>query len=142
MPEARPGFSRPYFVLGFLRPLQTAPAPPSGPQRIIITFYRNGIFTINNGPPRRIDDQANFAFISSISKVRADIGKGIVIVATEFVVKCKRETLRLAHQADLAYCIKSFTSCLSGQSTFQSDTAINNASCQDLHKSRFISTGF
>ncbi|MEW5302838.1 MAG: hypothetical protein WDW36_005581 [Sanguina aurantia] len=45
-----------------------APAPPSGPQRTVITFYRNGIFTVNSDPPRRIDDPVNFAFITSISK--------------------------------------------------------------------------
>jgi hypothetical protein len=35
----------------------------------IITFYRNGIFTIDDGPPRSINDPSNFRFIESISKV-------------------------------------------------------------------------
>ncbi|MEW5312415.1 MAG: hypothetical protein WDW38_004052 [Sanguina aurantia] len=50
-----------------------APAPPSGPQRTVITFYRNGIFTVNSDPPRRIDDPVNFAFITSISKIEVSL---------------------------------------------------------------------
>eukprot|EP00798_Chlamydomonas_sp_ICE-L_P029009 gene29009-32200_t len=40
----------------------------SGPVNHVIVFYRNGVFTVNDGPPRRVDDRANFAFIESISK--------------------------------------------------------------------------
>jgi hypothetical protein len=51
-------------------PKLQAPAPKqTGPVKYVITFYRNGIFTVNDGPPRRIDDPANASFIRSISVV-------------------------------------------------------------------------
>ncbi|GAX85737.1 hypothetical protein CEUSTIGMA_g13152.t1 [Chlamydomonas eustigma] len=34
----------------------------------VITFYRNSVFTVDNGPPRSINDPSNFRFIESISK--------------------------------------------------------------------------
>mmetsp|Transcript_24272 Transcript_24272/g.53065 ORF Transcript_24272/g.53065 Transcript_24272/m.53065 type:complete len:285 (-) Transcript_24272:261-1115(-) len=40
----------------------------SGPVNHIITFYQNNVFTVDDGPPRRVDDPANFRFIDSISK--------------------------------------------------------------------------
>ncbi|KAL6763933.1 ubiquitin-related domain-containing protein [Haematococcus lacustris] len=40
----------------------------AGPVTYVITFYRNNVFTVNDGPARRVDDPANMAFISSISK--------------------------------------------------------------------------
>ncbi|KAJ9528251.1 hypothetical protein QJQ45_014237 [Haematococcus lacustris] len=43
----------------------------AGPVTYVITFYRNNVFTVNDGPARRVDDPANMAFISSISKARA-----------------------------------------------------------------------
>lgn len=50
--------------------LSTQAAPPAeGPISHVITFYRNAIFTVNDGPARRVDDPANMAFIASISKV-------------------------------------------------------------------------
>lgn len=54
------------------------PRPSSGPINHVIVFYRNGIFTVNDGPPRRVDDRANFAFIDSISKV---CGRGLRCVS-------------------------------------------------------------
>ncbi|KAF5828745.1 hypothetical protein DUNSADRAFT_17123 [Dunaliella salina] len=48
---------------------QAGAAPQTGgPQVHVITFYRNHVFTVDNGPPRRVDDPANFDFIASISK--------------------------------------------------------------------------
>lgn len=38
------------------------------PITVTITFYTNGIFTVNDGAARRIDDPANADFIKSISK--------------------------------------------------------------------------
>jgi len=35
---------------------------------ITITFYANGIFTVNDGEPRRIDDPANLQFMEAISR--------------------------------------------------------------------------
>ncbi|GIL80837.1 hypothetical protein Vretimale_9445 [Volvox reticuliferus] len=50
-------------------PFPTKPPPEQeGPRRHVITFYNNGIFTVDNGPPRRVDDPANARFIESISK--------------------------------------------------------------------------
>ncbi|KAJ9527887.1 hypothetical protein QJQ45_005536 [Haematococcus lacustris] len=43
----------------------------AGPVTYVITFYRNNVFTVNDGPARRVDDPANMAFISSISKASA-----------------------------------------------------------------------
>lgn len=40
----------------------------SGPAVHVVTFYRNGVFTVDDGPPRNVDDPANFPFINSISK--------------------------------------------------------------------------
>lgn len=57
------------FCLACTSPLVQAPPTPQGPIKHVITFYRNGIFTVNNGPPRRVDDPANLRFITSISKV-------------------------------------------------------------------------
>ena len=37
----------------------------------MITFYSNGIFTVDDGPARKVEDAANFSFIDSISKARA-----------------------------------------------------------------------
>jgi UBX domain-containing protein 1 len=42
---------------------------PTGPAVHRVTFYRNGVFTIDDGPPRQVADPANFPFINSISKV-------------------------------------------------------------------------
>mmetsp|Transcript_42073 Transcript_42073/g.105554 ORF Transcript_42073/g.105554 Transcript_42073/m.105554 type:complete len:187 (-) Transcript_42073:133-693(-) len=33
-----------------------------------ITFYRNGVFTVNGGPPRGITDPANLEFMEAISR--------------------------------------------------------------------------
>lgn len=37
----------------------------------VITFFRNNIFTVNEGPPRSTLDPANRSFIESISRVGA-----------------------------------------------------------------------
>ncbi|EFJ44950.1 hypothetical protein VOLCADRAFT_109909 [Volvox carteri f. nagariensis] len=42
--------------------------PAEGPRNHVITFYNNGVFTVDNGPPRYVDDPANARFIESISK--------------------------------------------------------------------------
>lgn len=34
----------------------------------VVRFYRNNIFTVDDGPPRNMDDPANLDFISSVSK--------------------------------------------------------------------------
>lgn len=39
-----------------------------GPSNHVITFYKNGIFTVDDGPPRMVNDPANLRFIDSISK--------------------------------------------------------------------------
>lgn len=44
------------------------------PKVHVITFYNNGIFTVDDGPPRRVEDPANFPFIQSIAKVRLSRG--------------------------------------------------------------------
>ena len=47
------------------------PIQGAGPANHIITFFRNGFFTVNDGPGRNVNDPANFKFIDSISKVCA-----------------------------------------------------------------------
>ncbi|KAG2448631.1 hypothetical protein HYH02_006519 [Chlamydomonas schloesseri] len=50
-------------------PVPSKPPPETeGPRNHVITFYNNGIFTVDDGPPRRVDDPANLTFIESISK--------------------------------------------------------------------------
>ncbi|KAG2488166.1 hypothetical protein HYH03_013309 [Edaphochlamys debaryana] len=50
-------------------PVPSKPPPEAqGPRNHVITFYNNGIFTVDNGPPRHVEDPANFRFIESISK--------------------------------------------------------------------------
>lgn len=44
------------------------PAPQEGPRNHVITFYSDGVFTVDDGPPRKVEDPANFPFIESISK--------------------------------------------------------------------------
>lgn len=46
----------------------TCPQDPDAPRTHVITFWRNGVFTVDDGPPRSVDDPANFSFIDSISK--------------------------------------------------------------------------
>ena len=48
----------------------------SAPTNHVITFYRNGFFTVNNGPGRGVNDPANFKFIESISRVCASPSAG------------------------------------------------------------------
>lgn len=38
------------------------------PRTHVITFYRDGVFTVNGGPARHVNDAANVDFIDSISK--------------------------------------------------------------------------
>jgi UBX domain-containing protein 1 len=54
-------------------PLKPQAAPAQTPTNHIITFYRNGIFVVDDGPPRRVDDRANFQFIDTIGRVRATL---------------------------------------------------------------------
>ncbi|KXZ55366.1 hypothetical protein GPECTOR_3g495 [Gonium pectorale] len=49
-------------------PVPSKPPPAEGPRNHVITFFNNGIFTVDSGPPRRVDDPANARFIESISK--------------------------------------------------------------------------
>ncbi|GFR39767.1 hypothetical protein Agub_g251 [Astrephomene gubernaculifera] len=49
-------------------PVPTRPPADEGPRNHVITFYNNSIFTVDNGPPRRVDDPANQSFIESIVK--------------------------------------------------------------------------
>lgn len=42
--------------------------PPPSERSVDIFFYRNGIFTVNDEEPRRIDDPANMPFITAISR--------------------------------------------------------------------------
>ncbi|XVF87794.1 hypothetical protein PTKIN_Ptkin18bG0149500 [Pterospermum kingtungense] len=48
---------------------ETAPSAPQQPEAVIhnIVFWTNG-FTVNDGPPRRLDDPENAAFLESIRK--------------------------------------------------------------------------
>jgi UBX domain-containing protein 1 len=85
LPPSGPSGSRTFFTGtsrtlaggGDASPLQHAPstssgaaAPPSaaGPRRIVIAFYANGIFTVDDGEPREMNDPANTAFMQSIMK--------------------------------------------------------------------------
>ena len=46
-----------------------AAAAPAAPKKNrVISFYRNGIFTVDDGPARRMDDPANMRFIESIGR--------------------------------------------------------------------------
>lgn len=51
---------------------EVAPPPleASAPEErtVTIAFYANGIFTIDDGEPRRMDDPANMAFVAAISR--------------------------------------------------------------------------
>lgn len=38
------------------------------PVNHVVRFYRNHIFTVDDGPPRTMDDPANLDFINSVSK--------------------------------------------------------------------------
>lgn len=49
-------------------PGAAAPTAAVGPRRIVIAFYANGIFTVDDGEPRQMDDPANTAFMQSIMK--------------------------------------------------------------------------
>eukprot|EP00879_Flechtneria_rotunda_P024395 GHRR01025858.1.p1 GENE.GHRR01025858.1~~GHRR01025858.1.p1 ORF type:complete len:205 (+),score=79.73 GHRR01025858.1:322-936(+) len=40
----------------------------NGPRNHVVKFYRNNIFTVDDGPPRHMDDPANLDFIHSVSK--------------------------------------------------------------------------
>jgi hypothetical protein len=52
-------------------PSQGKPAAAGGdaPRSHVITFYNDGIFTVDDGPARRIDDPANESFMESIVRV-------------------------------------------------------------------------
>lgn len=70
MVEEKPKFVGSGFRLG--DPAGQAPVPsaaPAKPQKIVklITFYKQG-FTVNDGPLRRYDDQANQAFLEDINQ--------------------------------------------------------------------------
>jgi UBX domain-containing protein 1 len=39
-----------------------------GPKNHVVKFYKNNIFTVDDGPPRSIEDPANMEFINSVSK--------------------------------------------------------------------------
>lgn len=41
---------------------------PGGPRNHVVKFYRNGVFTVDNGPPRHMDDPGNLDFISAVSR--------------------------------------------------------------------------
>lgn len=45
-----------------------APLAAAGPRRIVIVFYANGIFTVDDGEPRQMNDPVNTAFMQSIMK--------------------------------------------------------------------------
>jgi UBX domain-containing protein 1 len=49
-------------------PGPAAPPPPPPPAPIIITFYDDGIFTVNGGPPRRVDDPGEAAFVGAVAR--------------------------------------------------------------------------
>jgi hypothetical protein len=52
--------------------LAQAEAPPPSERTYVIKFYRNSVFTVDDGPARRVDDPANMAFMDSIGKVGCD----------------------------------------------------------------------
>lgn len=47
---------------------ESAQAQQSGPRNHVITFYRNNVFTVDDGPARRVDDPVNLPFMESIAK--------------------------------------------------------------------------
>ncbi|EIE21930.1 SEP-domain-containing protein [Coccomyxa subellipsoidea C-169] len=76
---------------------EPAPAPADGqPPRIVhnISFYANGVFTIDDGEPRRLDDPANKPFLDSIA--RGDCPKELApsdrrIVVNVNLIRVERE---------------------------------------------------
>ncbi|KAI8476447.1 MAG: ubiquitin-related domain-containing protein [Monoraphidium minutum] len=43
-------------------------AQPAAPQAHVVKFYRNGVFTLNDGPARAIDDPANQEFMDAVAR--------------------------------------------------------------------------
>jgi len=46
----------------------SAPEGEEGDRNNVVKFYKNNIFTVNDGPPRSIEDPANMEFINSVSR--------------------------------------------------------------------------
>jgi len=47
-----------------------APKPSTGPVKVVLTFYKGDTFTIDDGEPRRIDDESGRDFINDINQSR------------------------------------------------------------------------
>ncbi|CAG9460276.1 unnamed protein product [Pedinophyceae sp. YPF-701] len=47
-----------------------APAPQQGPQRRVITFWANNVFTVDDGEPRSVEDPSSIAFLNDIAAGR------------------------------------------------------------------------
>lgn len=43
-------------------------APRSAVKRYVVVFYANGVFTVDDGPARSVEDPANMGFIVAISR--------------------------------------------------------------------------
>lgn len=48
--------------------MSTAILQGPGPLNHVVRFYRNNIFTVDDGPARHMDDPVNLDFINSVSK--------------------------------------------------------------------------
>jgi len=63
----------------------------TAPRVHTIIFYRNGVFTVDDGPPRRVDDPANAAFFDAIAKggcaAELDPGQGAAPVTVNLLRK-------------------------------------------------------
>lgn len=47
---------------------QAAAGGRGGQRNHVVKFYRNNVFTVDDGPARSMDDPANLDFINSVSK--------------------------------------------------------------------------
>jgi hypothetical protein len=43
---------------------------PKKKKKMLIKFYQNGVFTVDDGPPRSVEDAANQAFLQAIKERR------------------------------------------------------------------------
>jgi hypothetical protein len=55
-------------VVLFLIHVAQAAAGGANQHNHVVKFYRNGIFTVDDGAPRSMDDPANLDFINSVSR--------------------------------------------------------------------------